>query len=307
MSLSVDQLNAITEKFFVKKLFDNVFDSNPTLMKIRSSGSYKSTSGGTQIYIPLNYAQTSATGWYSGADTLSTTDNENITSAAYDWTSLYAGVSITEEDELKNSGDAAQLNLLKSKMQIAEKTLKDSLGTGVYSDGTNAKSIVGLRDFVAADQVVGGIDQATNSWWQGQVDSSTTALTISAMNAVYTDCSFDNEQPNYIAATRSVYNSYYALLQPQQRFMDEEIAKGGFSSLMFNGSPVVHDSHVPTGDMYMMNLNHLHLFYHPKRNISFEPFQKPINQQVKVSRFLWMGAFGSSNNRYQGVLNALTS
>lgn len=307
MALSVDQLNAITEKYYVKKMFDNIFDSNPTLMKLKNGGSYKSTSGGTQIYVPLNYAQTTASGWYSGADTLSTTDNDNITAAAYDWKSLYAGVSITEEDELKNSGDAAMLNLLKSKMQIAEKTLKDKLGTGLFSDGTDAKSIVGLRDIVATDQTVGGISQVTNSWWQAQVDSSTTTNTITAMNTVYQNCTIDSEMPNYIVGTRSTYNSYYALLQPQQRFQDSETAKGGFQNLMFNGAPFVHDSHVPTGDIYFLNLNHLHLFYHPKRNISFEPFQKPINQQVKVSRFLWMGALGSSNNRLHGALTALTA
>lgn len=307
MALTVDQLNAITDKHFIKKLHDNIFDSNPLLQKIMKMGSYKSVSGGTQIYVPLNYATTTASGWYSGADTLSTTDNDNISAAVYDWKSLFAGVTITEEDEMKNSGDAEQLNLLKSKMQIAEKTLKDSLGTGLYSDGTTAKSIVGLRDIVATDQTVGGISQSSNSWWQGQVNSTTTTLSISAMNTLYTQASVDNEVPNFIVATRTLYNSYYALLQPQQRFMDEETAKGGFQNLMFNGAPVVVDSHVPSSHMFFLNLNHLHLFYHPKRDMAFEPFQKPINQQVKVSRILWMGALGSSNNRLHAKFSALTA
>ena len=307
MALSIDQLNAITDKFFIKKLHDNIFDSNPLLQKIQKSGSYKSVNGGTQIYVPLNYAQTTASGWYQGADTLSTTDNDNITAAAYDWCSLYAGVTITDEDELKNAGDSEQLNLLKSKMQIAEKTLKDALGTGLYSDGTNADSIVGLRDIVATNQTVGGIAQSTNSWWEGQVDSTTTTTTIAALNAVFQDCSVDSEKPNLVVGTRSTYGYYYSLLQPQQRFMDEETAKGGFQSLMFNGAPFVHDSHCPSGHVFMLNLNSLHLFYHPKRNMAFEPFQKPINQQVKVSRILWMGAFGSSNNRLHGKLSALVA
>ena len=307
MTLSVDQLSAITEKFYLKKLYDNIFDSNPLLKKLQSSGSYKSTSGGTQINVPLNYATTSASGWYQGAQTLSTTDNDNITAALYDWRSLYANVSITEEDELKNSGDAAQLNLLKSKMQIAEKTLKDLLGTGLFSDGTDTKSIVGLRDIVAADQTVGGISQTTNSWWQAQVDSTSTVTTISAMNAVFQDCTVDSEAPNYCTTTRALYNSFYALLQPQQRFMSDEMAKGGFQSLMFNGTSMVHDSHCPASHMFFLNLDNLCLFYHPKRNMEFEKFQKPIDQQVKVSRILWMGALGSSNNRLHGALTALTS
>ena len=89
--------------------------------------------------------------------------------------------------------------------------------------------------------------------------------------------------------------------------MSDEVAKAGFQSLMFNGIPVVHDSHCPANHMFMLNLDHLSLFYHPKRDMKFEPFQKPINQQVKVSRILWMGALGSTNNRLHGALTALTS
>jgi hypothetical protein len=307
MALTIDQLNALTDKYFIKKLHDNIFDSNPLLQKLQKMGSYKAVSGGSQIYVPLNYATTAASGWYSGADTLSTSDNDNITAAVYDWKSAFAGIAITEEDELKNSGDAEQLNLLKSKMQIAEKTLKDIIGTGLYSDGTTAKSIVGLRDIIDTSSTVGGISQSTNSWWAGQLNSTSTVTSISAMNALYQNASVDNEVPNFIVGTRTIYNAYYALLQPQQRFMDEETAKGGFQNLMFNGAPVVVDSHVPTSNLMMLNLNHLHLFYHPKRNFSLEPFQKPINQQVKVARVLFMGAFGSSNNRLHGRFSALTA
>lgn len=307
MALSVDQLNAITSKFYVKKLHDNIFDSNPLLKKIMDGGAYKSVNGGTQIYVPLNYAQSTSSGWYSGSDTLATTDTDNITAAAYDWCSTYAGIAITEEDELKNSGDAEQLNLLKSKMQVAEKTLKDTLGTGLYSDGSNAKSITGLRDIVATDQTVGGISQSTNSWWAAQVDSTTTTTTGSALNRLFQNCSIDSEKPNFMVGTRTNWSGYWALLQPQQRFMDEATAKGGFENLMFNSCPFVHDSHVPAAHLFMLNLNHLHLFYHPQRNISHEPWQKPINQQVKVSRFLWMGALGSSNNRLHGKFSALAA
>jgi len=163
MAVSIDQLNAITNKYIMPKMADNIFDSNPTLKKLKDGGSYKSVSGGVTIDTPLNYA-IATNGWYQGADTLSTVDVDNITSASYAWKSLFAGVTISEEDELKNSGDAAALNLLKSKMQIAEKTIKDTLGTGIFSDGSDSKAIVGLRDIVAVDQTVGGISQTTNSY-----------------------------------------------------------------------------------------------------------------------------------------------
>jgi len=76
---------------------------------------------------------------------------------------------------------------------------------------------------------------------------------------------------------------------------------------MFNGQPIVSDSHCPAQHLFMLNMDHLHLFYHPKRNFSMEPWQKPINQQVKVTRALWMGALGSSNNRLHGKMSAITT
>ena len=307
MALSLDTLNSVTHKYIMPKLMDNIFDSNPLLKRMLASGQYKSQNGGTQLTIPLSYAQATASGWYKGADTLDTSENELLTAAAYDWCNLFAGVTITEEDELKNGGDAGVLKILASKVQIAEKTIKDSLGSGLYSDGSEAKSIVGLRDIVAVDQTVGGISQSDNSWWRGQVDSTSTTLTIGAMNTVYENCSIDSEKPTVAVCTRTNYTRYYNLLQPQQRFTDSETARGGFQNLMFNGIPVISDSHCPANHLFFLNEKHLWLFHHPERNFSMEPYQKPLNQQVKVSRILWMGAFGSSNNRLHGKLSALTA
>lgn len=275
MPLTWDQVSGITEKVFVKKLADNIFDSNPLLKRLKQK-SYEKLSGGTSIMCPLNYATTTASGWYTGADTLSTSDNENITSAEYAWKQIYANISITRLDELKNSGDQQKISLVKSKVQIAEKTIMDTMGTALYNDGTTANALVGLRAIVGTSSTVGGISQSTNSWWAGQVDSSTTTLSIAAMQTIYNLCSIDSDGPTVAVGTRANYNRYYALLQPQQRFMDAESAKGGFSSLMFNGIPFLADSHAPANHVFMLNENYLHLFAHKDEDMRFEPFQKPI-------------------------------
>lgn len=307
MAVNLGQLDAITHKKIIPKMFDNIFDSAPLLKRFLKGGQYVSVEGGTSIDVPLNYATTSSSGWYQGSETLNTTDNENIDAARYSWKSLYANISITDEDDLKNSGPAGVLKLLASKAMIAEKTLKDTLATGLYSDGSDSKSIVGLRDIVATDQTVGSISQSTNSWWQANVDSTTTTLTLSALQTQYENASVDSEKPTVGMATRANYNRYYNLLQPQQRFTDDSMARGGFMNLMFNGVPFISDSNCPANHVFFLNEKHLWLWYHSKRNFSAEPFQKPINQQVSVSRILWMGSFGSSNNRYHAALTGLTA
>lgn len=305
MPLSYDQISAITQKKFIPKLYDAVFDSNPLLQRAKKKF-YEKIDGGERILVPLNYAMTTSSGWYSGSETLQTSDNEVISAAEYTWKQLYANISISRMDELKNSGDSQILSLVKNKVKIAEKTMDDKLGTGLYSDGSDAKSIVGLRDIVAVDQTVGGIAQSSYSWWQAQVDSSTTTLSIGAMQARDNACTVNSDAPTVIMTTRTLLNSYYALLQPQQRFTDSETAKGGFTSVMFNGKPVIADSYCPSGKMFFLNENYLHLFVHKDEDMRFEPFQKPINQNVKVAKIFWAGALGSSNNRLHGALTALT-
>ncbi len=307
MALTYDNVSAITEKKFIPRMVDNIFDSNPLLMRAKSKGWYDSVDGGTSSMVPLNYATNSAGGWYTGTDTLSTDDVEVITSAEYTWKYMYDNISVTRSDELKNSGDRGILKLVAQKVKIAEKTARDRMGTGLYSDGTTTNEIVGLRDIVAADQTVGGISQSSYSWWQGNVDSCTTTLTISAMQTQFSNARIGSDRPTVIVCTSAVFDIYYNLLQPQQRFADKDTAAGWFMNLMFNGVPVLEDSHCPSGDMYMLNENYLHLFYHKDENFRFEPFQKPVNQNVKLAKIYWAGALGSSNNRMHAVLNAITA
>jgi hypothetical protein len=306
MPLSYDQLSAITKKHYIPKLYDNVFDSNVLTARLKKK-SYEKLDGGTSIMVPLGYAMVTASGWYSGSDTLDTTENDLLTSAEYQWKQLYANVTITRADELKNSGDAQVLSLLKNKVKIAEKTLEDKLGTGVYSNATDPKSIVGLRQIVGTGNTVGGISQSSYSWWQAQVDSSTTTLTIAAMQSRFNACTVNSDSPTVIPTTRTLYNSFYALLQPQQRFQDSASAKAGFQSLMFNGVPVLADSYCPASHMFFLNEDYLHLWAHKSEDMRADDFIKPVNQNLRTQKIYWMGAFGSSNNRLHGLMSVVTS
>lgn len=80
MALTWDQVSGITEKKFMPKLADNIFLVSPALDRLKKK-SYKKLDGGTSIMQPLEYAQITAAGWFQGADTLSTSDNETMTAA----------------------------------------------------------------------------------------------------------------------------------------------------------------------------------------------------------------------------------
>lgn len=306
MPLTYSQINGITRDKFIPKLYDNVFNSNPLLQRLKDKA-YKKLDGGLKVLAPLEYDDASASGWYSGAETMSVTDNEVFTAAAVDWCQLYASVIISGRDKMMNMGDSQVIDFVASKVRNAEKTMAALLSTGLYSDGTDAKSIVGLRDWVAVDQTVGGISQSTYSWWQAQVDSSTTTLTISAMQTLYHLGVLNNMQPSVAVGTKANYNRYYALLQPQQRFVDSQSAKGGWTSLMFNGIPFIADTSCPANHLFFLNEEMLQLCVHKERDMYFTGFKDPINQDVEVAQVLWMGAFLSTNNRTHCKFSALTA
>lgn len=306
MALTYDQISSITQKKFIPKLYDNVFNSNPLLQRHRKK-SYELVDGGTSIMVPLNYAAPTASGWYFGADTLNVNDNDQVTAAEYTWKQLYTNISILRSDELKNAGDEQMLSIVKAKVKIAEKNMEDLLGTGIFSNATNAKSIVGLQQIVGTANTIGGISQTSNSWWQAQVDSTTTTLSLSALQTQWNLATIGSWSPTVAVTTRSIFNSYYALLQPQQRFQDSTSAEGGFQSLMFNGLPVLPDSHAPTSNFFFLNEDYMHLFAHKEEDMRFEPFAKPVNQNVKIAKIYWMGAYGTSNARLQAALTALTA
>ena len=160
---------------------------------------------------------------------------------------------------------------------------------------------------MSVSNTIGGISQSSYSWWQPKIDSTTTTLTIASMQSRFTATTVNNDVPTLIATTRTLYNSYYALLQPQQRFQDSETAKGGFSSLMFNSAPVIPDSHATANMMAFLNENYLYLFAHKDEDFRYSPFVKPPSQNGRVAQIFWMGAFGTSNARLQGALTAVTA
>lgn len=307
MALTYAQLEAVTQKKYIPKLIDSIFDSDPLLKRAKEKGWYTPIDGGTSIMQPLLYAQTVAAGSYSPTALLDTTDNDSFTSAEYTWRFYFANITVSGADRHKNMGDAQVLDFVKNKVMAAEMTLKDKIGDGIYSSGSSSTDIGGLRLIVDSANTVGGIDQSVYSWWQSTEDSSTTTLGLSALQTNYNAVSINGKHPTVIVATRANFNRLWGLLQPQQRFVDENSAKAGFQSLMFNGTPFISSSKCPASHIFMLNEEFLHLYYHPKRDFKLESFLPTGTQDVQTAKIFWMGAMGSSNNRMHAKMSAVAA
>ena len=308
-----DNLSAITRDVYLPGLVDNIFNSNVLFRRLRNKSEF--LNGGEFIRQPLLYAKQSAGGSYDAFDVLDTTPTENISNAVLPWSHYYVNVSLAETDLLKNAGDEQVLSLLKAQLKIAEMTMGDNIGTGLYDDGSDSKGIVGLREIVSDSTTYGGVNPSTYSWWKSTVNSTArTKATLATAGAtgmlnllrdMWGDLTIDRDHPTILVTTQDIFDifwTYFQTAEVQNRPpQDAGMANMGFQFLNFNGVPMVVDDHCPAGYLFMLNENYLHLKIHSDDNFRLEDFQKPTNQRVHIGKLFFSGQLVSSNRRMQGV------
>lgn len=310
MSVSVNAINAITKQAFIPKLVDNVKLSNALLYFLEKNKGFESLDGGQDIRVPVRYARFSSRNWYSGSETQNTAYNEKKTALVFDWKQFYVNITISGLDKLKNAGENKVIDHVRSEVEAAEDDLRDSFGTGMYSNGSsNSKSIVGTGGYLSTSNTYGGISQSQESWLQAAIDSSTTTLSLGAMQSRWEACKFYNEVPTLITTTASLFSSFWSLLQPQQRFADGDAASAGFKNLLFNGAPVMHDDYVTASNMQFHNTKFIRLYSHKDRKFPGEyvDFRKFFDQDAEIATMQWAGAFINSGPRYSAAMTALTA
>lgn len=301
------------------ELADNVSKGNALLGKLKEKGSWKAASG-RSIVQELDYAENGTFMYYSGGEVLNVGSSDVLSAAEFDWKQAAVAVTATGlEIDVQNTGKEAVIDLLEGRIKNAQRTMRNNITNGMYSNGTGTggKQIGGLQLLVAdapTSGTVGWIDRASYSFWQNQVyDASTdggTAATSSNiqsyMNALYLECTRGADKPDLILSDSVYYKLFWASLQAIQRVTDSKMAEAGFQSVKFAGADVVYEDNtgMPASHMYFLNTDYIFLRYAPKR--LFKPLDKvqSINQDAIVQLITFAGNMTCSNCSLQGVLKA---
>ena len=297
------------------ELADNISNHNALLRQIDRKGNKKTATGRT-IVQELEYAENATIMWYSGSEALDISPSEAFTAAEYSYKQLAGSVTINGLEEIQNSGKEAIHNLLKSRIRNLEKSLKNTLATALYADGTgsNAKEVGGLQLLVAdtPTNTVGGIAGSSNAWWRNYVyDFSAQSVTPSAttiqhaMNVAWINVVRGTDKPDIIPADSVYYLYYLESLTPNQRFTDDKGAGVGFTNLVYQGSvPVIYDDQCPASHMYFLNTDYL--FLRPAKGREFKPLgeKSSVNQDALVVPVVWAGNMTVSNRQLQAVVCA---
>lgn len=303
-----------------KTLADNVSKSNALLARLSENGKIKYADGGRTIIQELEYAENSTFQWYSGYEALNINPSNVFDAAEFSWKQAAVNVVASGlETEIQNSGQERIINLLSSRIANAERTMKNNISQGIYSDGTGSsgKQIGGLQLLVAdspTSGTVGGIDRATYTFWQNKTydfssesggTSASTGNMQAGLQAAWLKVIRGNDKPDLICMDSNYYQMYWASLTQIQRITSDGggVGNAGFANLKFIGADVVwdNDSGIPANHFYMLNTNYLFFRPHPSRYFSPPENKMSVNQDALVVPILFAGNLTASNCSLQLV------
>lgn len=291
-------------------LIDNVYNDIPVFRALNEAGRKRMVNGGISIVEHLVSRKQTDGGWYSGRDSLNTTQGENTMLVEYKWQNCYEPIQISRDDERANSGDMHKLiDLVGTRIQLAEMAIKDRMGQALVTSVTDAANLIPLSTLVNTGQL-GTIVGSTDTFWQATSTSSGAFATqgLTDMDTLYYALSSSStmDNPTHIFTTRAVFQKFKQTRLPLERLAASEVGKAGFTSLTFNGVPIIWDQYIDSGVMYMCNTNYWNLVVDTETDLVTTPFITPSNQTVKTAFILWRGNQTTNNRRRFGKLTSIS-
>jgi hypothetical protein len=293
---------------------DNVSKNNALMNRLKKKGKIRTLDGGTEIQVPLEYAENGTYQRYGGYDTLNTNASDVVTSAKYDWSQVALHVVSSGRELRMNSGKSAMINLVKTKKNNALKTAANNFSVDFFSDGSLSYQIGGLANLIQSNGLgtVGGIDSNLWNFWRNKFReiAGTNAYTkdtiLGEMNAMWMGLSRGADKPDLVVFSHDLFSVYEASQQQFQRYQDADMAKAGFESYKYKTADVIFDDNANFATNaekgYFLNTDYLYIFQHKDAQWSEDEAKKPVNQDAVVIPYYWMGNAACSNRSLQGVL-----
>jgi hypothetical protein len=274
MSLTYNDVSALTVNWISDEFLDNYYKVSPTFVKVWKSGAMaRPFPGGLQIQVPFQYAPLKA-GPFPPGGVFDISYIETQTAMTFNVKFSYANITVRRTDFALNRGAAAVMNFLEPKVVNAEQALAQTLITQFFADGQGT-----VTPLIALDGILAGYDDGTNYASYGGIPRSAIGVgastgingyyfsnsstnwpfSLQQLQIAYGQATFGPDQPNFIATTQSIYNSFWSKMLPMQRTnaTDPELQSAGFTSFKFNGMSVVVDQYCPSATIFGMNTDYI--------------------------------------------------
>lgn len=285
-------INAISQKYIVPVLGDNVFKPSPVYWGLTREG--KKFGAGELIYPEINQEETPG-GAYFGDQLLDTSVVDSIQPANQQWRPYRQPIVIPVTDIILNRGGAGNLDIIKAKYQIASASFLQKLSRALWGTApqNTTNDIDNIPNWVTSTtNVIAGIDrsQAVNSFFQPPANVANGGGVLSTANAetAYQTVTFGYDEPDMLILTRLGYagfkGNFTSLIRFGQGMQDDEALQVGFRNhFLFNNAIVIPDFFATANNATFLNSKYIFPVFHEADYFNVDPFMKPSNQRVVVS------------------------
>lgn len=315
------ELVTTTYRNHKKEISDNVSEHNALYRRVTTKGRVRREDGGLSIVEPLDYAENSTYQRYSGYDPLNVAASDVLSAAEFPWRQQATHVTASGLEIRSNSGENRIINLVKSRIKNAQRTMANNLSEDFYSSGSLTNQIGGLQSLIAdaGTGTVGGINSSTFTFWQNTLQSAAaplqgggaivpSATTIeSLMLPLYLRTTRGADTTDLIVASEDYFTFYEQSQTTLKRYAPEDNGKGGMISMKYKNADVFFDSAasgIPAAHMYFINTDYVNVVVHQDADMEIMPEMRAINQDAIVIPIIHQCNLTISNRKRQGVLKA---
>ena len=323
MPLTYNDISAVTVNYISSEMVDNYFRVSPVFVKVWKGGKMsKPWEGGSQIQVPFQYAPLKA-GPFAAGGVFDISYVQTQTAMFFNPKFYYSNITLQRTQLPMNRGPEAVMNFIEPKMVNSEQALAQALIQDFYRDGQGTVS-----SQIALDGILAGYDDSTNYASYGGVTRSAIAsgasagingyyinvagpFSLTSLQTAYGQATFGTNQPDLIATTQVIYNSFWAKMLPLQRTYatDPDLQSAGFKSFLFNGMAVVVDQYCPSGYIFGMNTNYIDAYVSedPLFAFGFTGFKELPNSIDMTGQNIYSGNIVVSAPRLGFVMAGITS
>lgn len=274
-----NRINPTTERRLYRKVVDNVLASRTYMARLMGNG--KPFRGKT-FDIPIKVTDSGLGEYFAGLETLASSASDTLIELSYAHTAFAQPVVSVMLDSFANSGPEQSIDLDLFKLEEAVGEAIQSLGTAVYGTGSGNQPL-GLEAHIddgTNNSTIGGQSRTTYSVLDGTVTASGGTMTLAklaTLESAICSAGIETEYPSIYVTTKTVWDLYERLLQPNVRAEYSSIGypalalrgtavsrsraelKGGagFTAVSFRGRAAVPDEACTSGVWYAINERYL--------------------------------------------------
>jgi len=288
---------------------DHIYHDHPTLMKLIDKG--EKQDGGLN-YAPNRISAVDNLGtWFAGttlsAVVSSASQTSKLLNETYNWYSVINPITLTYDERLRaNQGPQVKIAMIEAKKKQAKLDHMTNLAAGVINGAGDSNKPYGVAVYIDPSATFGGVVPGTDTDWVSKAVSSQLYLSgPSVMQNLFQACLWNNRKPDAIPTTEVLFsrcaNMFEQTLHYQQTGAKVE---RGIDTIRFKGAEVYMDRDLADYQMWMLNMEVLHLFqssqFFLKTKTPEEPTAGTDIHLSEVGYILSSFIFGADERRVAG-------